>query len=150
MKELFKKTIILIMVLLIVLVYTGCLQNTKEPDSTSKPVQTTEETTYPYTFTDTAGNSITLDAEPKRVITIGPNLTETVYALGKGSLLVGRTEYDDYPSEVTNVDSIGDLMTPNVEKVIDLEPDVCFVSGTVMPDYITTMKQNSLSGSCGK
>lgn len=35
-------------------------------------------------------------------------------------------------------------MTPNVEKVIDLEPDVVFVSGTVMPDYITTMKQNSL------
>ena len=35
-------------------------------------------------------------------------------------------------------------MTPNVEKVIDLDADIVLVSGTVMPDYINQMRQNSV------
>ena len=96
------------------------------------------------TITDTQGNKFKVEKEPEKIITIGPNLTETVYALGKGDKLIGRTDYDDYPNQVSEVESIGDLMTPNVEKVIDLDADIVLVSGTVMPDYINQMRQNSV------
>lgn len=39
-----------------------------------------------------------------------------IYELGAEGKLVGRTDYCDYPKEVTNIESIGNLMTPDIEK----------------------------------
>lgn len=63
-----------------------------------------------------------------RVISLGPNITETIYALGKGSLLVGRTDYCNYPPEVLDVQSVGPIQQPNVETIISLKPDVVIAS----------------------
>lgn len=139
-----KKSITLVMAIALLFVLASCANSDTGPKPKSTPVQSTDETEYPLTITDAKGNKVTVEKEPEKIITIGPNLTETVYALGKGDKLIGRTDYDDYPEQVTEVESIGDLMTPNVEKVIDLDADLVLVSGTVMPDYIDQMKQNGV------
>ena len=51
-----------------------------------------------------------------------------IYELGAEGKLVGRTDYCDYPKEVTNIESIGNLMTPDIEKIISLEPDLVITS----------------------
>ena len=51
-----------------------------------------------------------------------------IYELGAEGKLVGRTDYCDYPKEVTNIESIGSLMTPDIEKIISLEPDLVITS----------------------
>lgn len=96
---------------------------------TTTPIAVTEEVTeYPVTITDSEGTEITFDAEPMKVISVGPNITEMLYQLGIENKLVGRTDYCDYPEEVTKVASIGTLREPDIEKIISLKPDVVIAS----------------------
>ena len=89
------------------------------------------ETQYPLTVTDDLGNSVTIEEEPQRVISLSPANTETLFALGADEKIVGRTDYCTYPEEAAEVDSIGSYTSPNTELIISLSPDVIFAS-----DYI--------------
>ncbi len=138
----FKKLLALAACVLLLSQVTACKKT--ENKKKSDPIVSQEQTVYPYNFRDTAGNNVTIDSEPVKIVTLGPNITETIFALGKGKILAGRTEYDDYPEEVQVIDTVGDLSNPNIEKIIEIDPDVVLVSGTVMPDYVTQMKSNGL------
>ncbi|MDC7124259.1 MAG: ABC transporter substrate-binding protein [Spirochaetales bacterium] len=63
-----------------------------------------------------------------RVVSLAPNITEIIFALGKGDTLVGRTDYCNYPAETADIPSIGSIMEPNIEKIIELEPDLVIAS----------------------
>jgi cobalamin transport system substrate-binding protein len=65
-------------------------------------------------------------AEPKRIVSIAPSFTEILYALGAGPQVVGTTLYCDYPAEALKTAKIGDVLNPNVEKIISLKPDIVF------------------------
>ncbi|HWP54387.1 MAG TPA: ABC transporter substrate-binding protein, partial [Pyrinomonadaceae bacterium] len=53
-----------------------------------------------------------------RIVSLAPNLTEIVYAVGAGEQLISNTEYCDYPTAAKSVAKIGDTMHPNVERII--------------------------------
>jgi iron complex transport system substrate-binding protein len=61
-------------------------------------------------------------------VSLAPNLTEIVYAVGAGSSLVGNTSYCDYPSEAKTVEKVGDTLHPSIERIIALRPQVVLVS----------------------
>ncbi|HSE42407.1 MAG TPA: ABC transporter substrate-binding protein [Acidobacteriota bacterium] len=63
-------------------------------------------------------------AEPKRIVSVAPSFTETLYALGLGPSIVGTTNFCDYPPEALKTEKIGDILNPNVEKIIRLKPDL--------------------------
>ena len=86
------------------------------------------ETEYPLGFTDSMGQVVVIEEEPERIISIAPNLTETIYGIGAGDKLVGRTDYCTWPEEVAEVESVGSIYPPDIEKIISLDPDVIFVS----------------------
>jgi len=65
-----------------------------------------------------------LAAEPRRVVSLAPSITETVYALGAGDRLVGVSTYCDYPPEATRVPRVGSFLTPNIEAIIAARPDL--------------------------
>lgn len=87
-----------------------------------------EETKYPVTITDSFGTEVTLEKEPKKVISIAPNITEIIFRLNAEDKLVGRTDYCDYPAEAQGIESIGTLRNPDIEKIISLEPDLVIAS----------------------
>lgn len=89
---------------------------------------TVESVTYPLIITDSNGNEVTIESEPQKVVSMAPNVTEMIYALGAQDKLVGRTDYCDYPEEALAIESVGTLMTPDIEKIISLEPDVVIAS----------------------
>ncbi|MCD8300117.1 MAG: ABC transporter substrate-binding protein [Clostridiales bacterium] len=89
---------------------------------------TAGETVYPITVTDSYGEEVTIESEPERVVSVAPNLTETMYFLGVEDKLVGRSDYCDYPEDVVDIDSVGSLYDPDIEAIIALEPDVVIVS----------------------
>ena len=64
-----------------------------------------------------------------RIVSAAPNVTEICCALGLRESLVGRTRYCDYPPEVASVPSIGALIDVNVERLLELRPDLIVVSG---------------------
>lgn len=68
--------------------------------------------------TPTAGRSA-----PGRVVTLAPNLTEIVFAVGAGSTLVGVSEYSDFPRAAQSIPRVGGLEV-SAEKVVSLRPDL--------------------------
>lgn len=98
-------------------------------DSTS--AISAEETQYPLTITDDLGNTVTIEEEPERVLSLSPANTETLFALGAGEKIVGRTDYCNYPEEAADVPSIGTYTSPNTELIISMTPDVIFASDSI-------------------
>ncbi|GCD11974.1 ABC transporter substrate-binding protein [Clostridium tagluense] len=124
-----KKSIInIVLAIFVCFVFSACgnkATSSKEPNITKKEAV---GVLYPIKVVDSYKRTVTIEKEPKRIITIAPNITEGVYALGKGGNLVGRSDYDDYPTETLKVASVGSLLKPNIEKIVELKPDVVIAS----------------------
>ncbi|AGC69190.1 putative iron (III) dicitrate transport substrate binding protein [Thermoclostridium stercorarium subsp. stercorarium DSM 8532] len=137
-----KKGLILLSFLLTIFLTAGCGKtnnsgslNTAMPtpvemagESLQQTPETENNTVYPLEITDSKGNTVKFGEEPKKVVSLSPNITEIIYALGKGDRLVGRTALCDYPEDVSNVTVVGDFYEWNFETILSLEPDVVFAS----------------------
>ncbi|PID23421.1 ABC transporter substrate-binding protein [Sporosarcina sp. P7] len=91
----------------------------------------TDTTSYPYTLTDAIGEEVTFEKAPETVISLLPSNTEILYGIGAGDKVIAVTENDDYPEEVTELDTVGDF-TVNIEKVISLQPEAVFANEMMM------------------
>lgn len=60
----------------------------------------------------------------RRIVSLAPSITETLYALGLGDRVVGVTDFCRYPSEVQNKARIGGFYDPNFEAILVLKPDL--------------------------
>lgn len=103
----------------------GCgadMDSKKEAESGSQ-----ETHLFPVEVEDSSGEKVTIEKEPKRIVSIIPGATEVAFALGLGDRIVGVTENDNYPSEVEKIEKVGD-MTINTEKVVALQPDLVLAS----------------------
>ena len=105
--------------LLATLVTFGCSYHSNQNSASS--IDTHE-------VTDEAGRRVTLPVKIDRIVSLAPNLTEIVYAVGAGDRLVGRTSYCDYPPPAKSVTEVGDTLHPSVERIIALKPQVVLVS----------------------
>ncbi|MFB3776634.1 MAG: ABC transporter substrate-binding protein [Bryobacteraceae bacterium] len=65
-----------------------------------------------------------LMAQPKRIVSTAPSLTEMLYALGLGDRVVGVTTFCHYPLEATRKPKIGNYLRPDVEAILALRPDL--------------------------
>ena len=79
-------------------------------------------------ITDDSGKQVSLPPQVNRVVSLAPNLTEIVFAIGGGDRLVGRTSYCDFPAEAKSVAEVGDTLHPSLERIIALKPQVVLVS----------------------
>src|SRR5438309_4558793 len=79
-------------------------------------------------FTDGIGRTVAIAPNPQRIISLAPNLTETLFALGLGDRIVGVTAFCDFPAEAQTKEKIGDTLRPNLERIIALKPDLVLVS----------------------
>jgi iron complex transport system substrate-binding protein len=87
--------------------------------------KTTSETRE---FVDDAGRKIAIPAKIERLVSLAPNLTEIVYAVGAGDRLVGNTTFCDYPPQAKNVAKVGDTLQPSIERILALRPQLVLVS----------------------
>ena len=78
---------------------------------------------YPVTVTDDNGASVTVEAEPLRIVSTAPAGTEMLFALGLGERVVGVTSLCDYPANVEGIAKVGDFMA-NTEAIMALSPDL--------------------------
>ena len=63
-------------------------------------------------------------ASYKRIVSLAPSITESLYALGQIDRVVGVTEYCLYPPEVLTKTKIGGYYDPNYEAILRLKPDL--------------------------
>lgn len=79
---------------------------------------------------DDTGRTVRLEAPARRVIPLYGAFAEMLYAIGAGSAVVGRTQADAYPPEISRLPSVGTHMRPNVEMIIGLKPDLVVQSAS--------------------
>ncbi len=64
------------------------------------------------------------DNKPQRIVSLSPNLTQVIYALGYMDQVVGVTIFDEYPPQVIDLPKIGGWINPNYEAILALKPDL--------------------------
>jgi len=74
------------------------------------------------------------DGSPKRIVSLSPNLTQVIYALGYLDQVVGVTIYDEFPPEAKDLPKVGGWINPNYEAIVALKPDLV----VLMKDQDTT------------
>jgi ABC-type Fe3+-hydroxamate transport system substrate-binding protein len=62
-----------------------------------------------------------------RVVSLSPAFTELLFAIGAGDVVVGRTDWCDFPPAARSVPSVGDGIAPNVEAILARRPDAVLV-----------------------
>lgn len=71
--------------------------------------------------------ALSLYAEPKRIVSTVPGLTEILFGLGLGDRVVGVSEYCRFPEAALTKPKIGSFLQPNLEAIAALRPDLVLI-----------------------
>ncbi len=86
--------------------------------------------TYPLTVSDDEQTSVTLSAQPRRIVSLTPAETEILFALGDGDRVVARSEDPTpYPPAAAGVPAVTTMGAVDVEKIVSLSPDLVIAGG---------------------
>lgn len=108
----------LIIALAVAFFFPSCQEHAGLPASTAR------------SFTDDLGHRVTLRQAPRRIVSLAPSLTETLFLIGADSSVVGVTDYCDYPDAAKGKSKLGGMLNPNIERVLALQPDLVLMSGS--------------------
>jgi iron complex transport system substrate-binding protein len=81
--------------------------------------------------TDEVGREIKVPADVKRIVSLAPNLTETIYALGLDDRLVGDTNLCDTPAAAQAKPHVGNPQDPSLEAIVALHPDLVLATTSI-------------------
>lgn len=73
---------------------------------------------------------------PERIVSLAPQITEMLYALGLGDNIAGVTTFCDYPPEAKRKPKIGGMSNPSLEEVVALKPDLVIMTTDGNPKEI--------------
>ncbi len=82
------------------------------------------------TVVDNAGQKVTLDSPPVRIVSFAPHITEILFELGVGDRIVATVDYSDHPEAAKKIPRLGSAFSVSVESVVALEPDIVFAWAT--------------------
>ena len=124
---------ILTVIVLLLASCGGSLPGTSSaPTPSASPAATAAA--FPTTLTDFQGRSVSIAKRPERLVSIGPSITEFLFALGAGPRVVGDDDFSDEPAAAAKIEHVGGVKV-NLEKVVSLKPDlvlsVKFSDGTI-------------------
>ena len=104
-----------------------------------KSEETGEAKDFPMTVTDYLGTEMEFEAAPEKIVSLSPSCTEILYALGLGDKMVGVSNWCTYPEEAADVEKVGDTYSVSVERIIELDADVVFVSGAAAAESVEAL-----------
>ena len=81
--------------------------------------------------TDEVGRSVEITQPVRRIVSLAPSITETLFAIGLGDRVVGDTDYCDFPPEAKNRPHVGGVVNPNLEEIAALHPDLVLVARSI-------------------
>ena len=97
------------------------------------------------TITDEIGRKVQIPREVERIVSLAPNLTEIVFALGRGNRLAGDTDYCDYPPEAAKKPHVGGPVNPSLEQIVALMPDVVLATSINRRETVSALDHVGLS-----
>ena len=88
------------------------------------------------TLRDQSGSMVLLPDKPKRIVSLAPNITELLFALGGGKAVAGCCRHSDYPPETRSLPRVGSYYRPDLERIVALRPDLCLAVRDGVPATI--------------
>lgn len=85
---------------------------------------------FPTDIEDGYGRRVMVASPAERVVSLAPSVTEILFAMGVGDRLVAATIYCTYPEKAKSLPKVGNMCQPNLELVLELQPDL--VLGTIL------------------
>ncbi|MEA2462957.1 MAG: cobalamin transport system substrate-binding protein [Acidobacteriota bacterium] len=79
------------------------------------------------TAKDDLGREVAVPPRLTRVVTLSPNLTEMIFAIGAGERIAGADDFSNFPVAARDLPKVGG-MQPNIEKIVALRPDLVIAS----------------------
>ena len=95
--------------------------------------------------TDDLGREVTIYKQPETIVSLAPNNTEILFALGLGDKVIAVSEYCNYPLEAQNKIKIGGFSTVNIEKVVSLKPDLVLATGGIQEVIVEELERLDLT-----
>jgi iron complex transport system substrate-binding protein len=83
-------------------------------------------------------------AEPRRIISLVPAVTEMLFAIGAGPQVVGVSSFDRYPPEAATRPPVGALLDPDFERILSLKPDLVVAYGS-QTDLVDRLRQTAIA-----
>lgn len=74
--------------------------------------------------TDDTGRTVLVPGQVRRIVSLAPSLTETLFALGVGDRVVGVSDYCNYPAAARTRPHVGAPLNPSLESIVALQPDL--------------------------
>lgn len=104
----------------------------------------TQAAAFPVTITDDEGTSVDVAAEPQKIVSLTPAVTETLFALGVGERVIATDDGSDYPEAAVALPHVATFESVDVEKVVALEPDLIVAGGLGFTPSATITQLRSL------
>ena len=133
-KSSFSALLFVLLILSVTILLQGC----------GKPIKSSCGTSFPMQITDDLGRTVTIKEAPRRIVSLAPAITESLFALGLADKVVGVTNYCDYPADAATKPKIGGFSTPNVELVVVAGPDLVLAS-TINANYVPQLENAGLT-----
>jgi iron complex transport system substrate-binding protein len=92
------------------------------------------------TVIDDHGSRITLATTPHRLVSLAPNVTEMLFALGLGPEVVGVSSYSNYPKQAAHLPVVISYTALNLEKLLSLKPDLIVAAGIVPQQIVAKLR----------
>lgn len=97
---------------------------------------------YACEIVDDLGNKIKLTHPAQRIISLAPDLTELLFAIGAGQHIIGVVQGSDYPLAAKNIPIVATYNSIEIEKILTLHPDLIVTWAET--SYITQLKKLGL------
>lgn len=91
-----------------------------------------------------AVNGVEIVAAPQKVICLSPSITEIIYELGSYSQLYGVSDDCDWPAEAAQKEKMGTAASPDIEKIINANPDLVMVSGNLNDELSESLRLRNI------
>jgi iron complex transport system substrate-binding protein len=89
---------------------------------------------------------IVIQNKTERIVSLSPNLTEIIFALGLGDRVVGVSSDSDWPIEAKQKPKMGTFWQPNTEAIIAAKPDLVVCESFLQHKEIAeTLKRSGIN-----
>ncbi|MBC7287047.1 MAG: ABC transporter substrate-binding protein [Armatimonadetes bacterium] len=119
------KSFMLVLLAALAVGFTSGCQSAANRQVPGRPLSApAAERNWPRAFVDDLGQRAVLPRPPRRVVSLSPNMTEITCFVGAEEVLVGVTDFCDYPPSVVGKPKVGGIINASFEKILALAPDL--------------------------
>jgi iron complex transport system substrate-binding protein len=112
--------------LAVVLALGGCRAQNQQPNIAGQTIA----------LTDDLGRTVNIPQDPSRVISLSPEATEIIYALGADKSLIAVVNESDYPPQVKDLPRVGSFSSPSYEGILGMDPDLVIATGHEQAEFV--------------